>query len=102
MSVTVTLNGEILDGIAAVRMIFEVCGLEAPSVILLKSHEEGEKFLCEIRRNPRWFVMTGDQLLGKTIEMADGSMWMEFSVIGISVRWPANRIATPDGSWSWG
>jgi hypothetical protein len=33
--------------------------------------------------------------------MANGSAYMQLEVMGMKVRWPANRLATPDGRWSY-
>ena len=93
--------GDILDGLAQVRSTFQRHDLKPPTVMLLESHEEGMRFLCEIRQNSRWIAMVGSPELGRVVEMADGSAWMECKVMDIAVRWPANRYAMPDGSWSY-
>lgn len=90
---------DIMDGLAMVRATFLSINMKPPSAILLESHEEGILFLSEIRQVGFWVPSGSD--LGKPVEMADGSMWMEIQVMGIIVRWPANRIAMPDGSWSY-
>jgi hypothetical protein len=91
---------DILDGIAQLRLIFMREQLEPPTVILLKSNEEGHRFLSIMRQSYRWSAIVGSSDLGNVVEMADGSAWMEIKVMDIAVRWPANRIATPDGSWA--
>jgi hypothetical protein len=91
---------DILDGFAQVRATFMRAGLKPPTTMLLESHEEGMRFLGALRQKDIWVTTVGDPNLGKPIEMADGSVWMECQVMGIAVRWPANRWATPDGSWS--
>lgn len=90
---------DIMDGLAMVRATFLSVNMKPPSVILLESHEEGILFLSEIRQVGFWVPSGSD--LGKPVEMADGSVWMEIQVMGIIVRWPANKIAMPDGSWSY-
>jgi hypothetical protein len=75
--------------------------LEPPTVMLLGSHEEGMRFLSNIRQSSTWTAVVGSSDLGCVLEMADGSAWMECKVMGIAVRWPANRIATHDGKWSY-
>lgn len=92
---------DMLDCFARVRTTFIAAGMEPPTVMLLKSHAEGMRFLTEVRQQENWVALVGSHELGKPIEMADGSVWMECQVMGIAVRWPANQHATPDGSWSY-
>ena len=92
---------DILDGLAQIRVTFLLANIKPPTVMLLESHEEGVRFLSEIRQSSQWFAVVGSPNLGRPVEMADGSAWMECEVMGIKVRWPANRIATLDGSWSY-
>ena len=92
---------DILDGLAQVRAAFMREHLKPPTVMLLGSHEEGMRFLSNIRQSVHWAAVVGSSNLGRVVEMADGSAWMECKVMDIAVRWPANRIATPDGGWSY-
>lgn len=92
---------DILDGIARIRIAFKAADLEPPSTILLKSHKDGRRFLSAVRQTSEWSARVGGPVLGRPVEMADGSVWMEVKVMDIAVRWPANRIAMPDGSWSY-
>jgi hypothetical protein len=91
---------DILDGFAQMRETFMRSNLKPPTTMLLESHEEGMRFLGAIRQQDLCVIQIGSDRLGKPIEMSDGSVWMECQVMGIAVRWPANRYATPDGSWS--
>lgn len=91
---------DVLDGLAQVRTTFMRANLKAPTVMLLESHEEGVRFLSEIRQSGHWVAVVGSHDLGRVVEMADGSAWMECKVMDIAVRWPANRIAMPDGRWA--
>lgn len=90
---------DILGAIATIRHAFNAANLEAPTAIFLGSHEEGMRFLSAIRQETYWTVAAGDPSLGRIVEMADGSAWMEAKVMDVSIRWPANRLAMPDGSW---
>lgn len=92
---------DVLDGLAQVRATFMRARLKPPTVMLLESHEEGMRFLSAVRQTDVWTAVIGTPELGRVVEMADGSMWMECKVMDISVRWPANRIAQPDGGWSY-
>lgn len=91
---------DILDGLAQVRLSFMREDLKPPTVMLLESHEEGMRFLSNIRQSSHWTAVVGSPDLGRLVEMADGSAWMECKVMDIAVRWPANKIATPDGRWA--
>lgn len=92
---------DILDCLAQVRISFRQCDMQPPTAILLGSHEEGLRFLNQIRQTNSWTALVGSPDLGRVVEMADGSAWMECKVMDIAVRWPANRLAMPDGSWSY-
>jgi len=95
-----SMSRDVLDGLAQVRATFMRAALKPPTTILLESHQEGMRFLSEIRQTNYWTAVIGSPDFGRVIEMSDGSAWMELKVMGIAVRWPANRIAMPDGSWS--
>jgi hypothetical protein len=92
---------DILDGFAQLHLAFNQANLKSPTVILLGSHDDGIRFLSAIRQSCIWEAIVGSPDLGRVVEMADGSAWMECKVMNISVRWPANKIALPDGSWSY-
>lgn len=89
--------GDIMDALATVRVAFERARLEPPTVLMLGSHDEGMRFLSALRQNVTWSAVVGSEQLGRPVEMADGSMWMEMEVMEMKIRWPANWIATPDG-----
>ena len=88
---------DVLDGLMQVRATFMRANLKPPTVMLLESHEEGMRFLNEIAL----VAAVGSPDLTRVVEMADGSAWMECKVMNIAVRWPANRVARPDGCWSY-
>ena len=88
---------DVLDGLMQVRATFMRANLKPPTVMLLESHEEGMRFLNEISR----VAVVGSPGFTRVVEMADGSAWMECEVMNIAVRWPANRVARPDGCWSY-
>lgn len=92
---------DILDGIAQIRHTFMAIGMQPPTTILLETHEEGMRFISAVRQTSQWVSVIGSSAIGRPVEMADGSAWMEIEVMGIKVRWPANRTATRDGSWAY-
>lgn len=87
---------DIISCISRLRAEFKRAGMEVPSSINLKSHEEGQRLLFSIAQVPL-IVMNGNDI--RIVEMADGSMYREIKVMDIAIRWPANKIATADGSW---
>ena len=95
-------GADIVDAIAKFRVAFLRENMKPPTVIILPDHEEGIRFLIYLRDNSVWSVSIGSPLLGKPIEQADGSVYMEIEIMGMKVRWPANRYAMPDGSWNHG
>ena len=92
---------DIFDGLARVRHTFLRENLEPPTIIILGSHEQGMRFLSNVRQSNNWVAFAGSADLGHPVEMADGSVYMQIEVMGIKVRWPSNKIALPDGSWSY-
>lgn len=91
---------EILKGLDELRRGFLKSGLKAPTVILLESREQGMRFLMTVADVKYWVETGGPRQPAKPVEMADGSVWMECTIMNMVVRWPANTIATPDGSGS--
>ncbi len=92
---------DIVDAIARFRVAFLRENMKPPEVILLADHREGMRLLSYLRDSSTWSVNVGSPLLGKPIEMADGSVYMEIELTGMKVRWPANRYAMSYGSWSY-
>ena len=95
------VNDDVIDAIVKVRHAFLRVNMKPPTVILLESHHEGMRFLSAVRQTTSWSAVVGSPEFGHLIEMADGSAWMELQIADIKIRWPANRIAMPDGSWSY-
>ena len=73
-------------------------GLKPPAALLMASHDDGVRVAMEIAQMNRFISTINDGRLGKPIEMADGSIYMEVEVMGLKIRWAANRLAVPDGS----
>lgn len=92
------MTGDIIDAFALVRHAFRAANLQPPTAIHLASHDEGMRFLRAVAQK-NLMLRPGDPLMGKPIEMADGSVFMEAEVLGMKVRWPANKWAMPDGTW---
>lgn len=90
---------DIVDAIAAFRVAFLQANMKPPEVILLADHREGMYLLSYLRDSCNWTATTDSGMLGKPVEMADGSVYMEIELMGMKVRWPANHYATKDGTW---
>ena len=90
---------DIVDAIASFRVAFLRENLRPPTTILLEDHSEGMRFLSLWHQSSLGLYVVGDSALGKVVENADGSVYMEVEIMGMKVRWPANRYATPDGTW---
>lgn len=93
------MNNDILDGLVRIRHSFLAANLNPPASINLETHEDGMKLLSSVAQSNLIFTPR-DERLGKPVEMADGSIFMECELMGMKVRWPANKFASPDGSWS--
>ncbi len=94
------MSHDIVDAIATFRVAFLRENMKPPTTILLADHDEGMRLISYMRDSANWSYQIGDIGLGKPIEMADGSVYMEMNICGMAVRWPANRYALPDGSWA--
>ena len=95
------MSDDIVDAIARFRVAFLRENMKPPTTILLGSHDEGMRLLSYLRDSSTWSMVVGDPRFGKPVEMADGSVYMEMNIMGMAVRWPANRYALPDGSWAY-
>ena len=96
------MSDDIIDAIAKFRVAFLRENLKPPVAIMLASHDEGMRLVSHLNgmmMKPTYTL--GDRTLGKPVEMADGSIAMELEIMGMKVRWPANRYALPDGSWGY-
>lgn len=80
---------------------FKAAGFDAPDCIILKSHEQGIRMLCELRDQKQMIYHAGDPRMGKIIEHPDGSCWMEAEVYGVKIRWPAVKMALQKGGYVW-
>lgn len=92
---------DIIDGIAQVRDIFMREKLKAPVSIILESNEQGAEFIGAVLRSENWPARVESKYLGRAIEMTDGSIWFEYCINGVAVRWPANRLAKINGNFSY-
>ena len=93
------MSDDIVDAIARFRVAFLRENMKPPTTILLESHDEGMRLVHHLRQMDKFFYVIGDPDLGKPIEMADGSVYMQVEIMGMKVRWPANKYALPDDSW---
>ena len=98
---TLNWSHDIIDAIARFRVAFLRENMKPPTVIILPDHEEGMRLLSYLRDTSTWSVAIGSPLLGIPIESADGTAYMEIDIVGMKVRWPANKYAMPDGSWKY-
>jgi hypothetical protein len=78
---------------------FKAAGFEPPDCIVLKSHEQGIRLLSQLRGIS--YIAGDPRLGGKVIEHPDGSCWMQAEVYGVKVRWPAVKMALPNGGYIW-
>jgi aminoglycoside/choline kinase family phosphotransferase len=80
---------------------FKAAGFAAPDCILLKDHEQGIRMLSELRNMEMMTYRAGDPRMGKVIEHPDGTCWMQAEVYGVKIRWPAVKMALPEGGYVW-
>ena len=92
---------DFFDSLYSIRQNFMAAGLDPPQAIILKSHDDGMKFLSKIRDSGMMLYQIPDRAY-KPGEHPDGSMWMEAEFAGMKIHWPANRYATQAGGYVWG
>jgi hypothetical protein len=94
------MSDDIIDAIARFRVAFLREDFKPPVAIMLASHDEGMRLISYLNGPlAKHTYVLGDRTLGRPVEMADGSVVMEIEIMGMKVRWPANKYALPDGSW---
>jgi hypothetical protein len=94
------MSDDIVDAIARFRVAFLRENMEPPMAIYLSTHKEGMRFLSYMCGSNFWTTMVGDPRLGQPVETADG-IYMEVEIMGMKVRWPAQRIALPSGGFKY-
>lgn len=97
------MSADIFEAFYSLHHAFRAQNMKPPTAINLASPEEGERFLkCVLQSDRfRYFLVAAPRFGRDFVELADGSVYRELDFMGIKVRWPANKRATPDGSWSW-
>ena len=92
---------DFFDSLYMVRTRFMAAGLNPPEAIVLKSHDDGMRFLSAIRDYPG-MIYSMPHPAYSPIEHPDGSIWMQAEFAGMKIHWPANRIATKAGGYIYG
>lgn len=92
--------GDIMEMIHDIRHALLKYGMEPPEVIILKNHDQGMRLLCGISQM-NYLTYGPGQTYGNPIEHPDGSVYMEMQIMGVKIRWPANRIALESGDFKW-
>lgn len=95
------MNDDIIEALYAVSVAFRKCNLEPPAAIILKNHEEGMRLLHSIRDMGNWTYDPRTGAAGKPVEHPDGTIYMSIEVLGMNIRWPANRLAMENGDYLW-
>ncbi len=92
---------DFLDDLSKCLLAFRKHNLSPPASILLSSHDEGMLLLGELIQKSAWSFQVGDERLGEPVLMMDGTYWMEMKLLGVKIRWPANKYENSDGTYSW-
>jgi hypothetical protein len=95
------MNDDIIEALYAVSVAFRKCNLEPPAAIILKNHEEGMRLLHSIWDMGNWTYDPRTGAAGKPVEHPDGTIYMSIEVLGMNIRWPANRLAMENGDYLW-
>lgn len=86
------LFGTILNAFASEDM-------RPPVAVILESPQEGMRVLSALSNLQHMTLSDGAG--AKPVEHPDGSVWMEITVYGIKVRWPAQRYALAPNRYVW-
>ena len=92
---------DIFEVLFDTRAAFIAAGFESPAVITLATHDDGMKLLMTIQQRHQLIITSTSQQYGIPIEGPDGTVWMEIELMGLKIRWPANRMAFQDGRSRW-
>lgn len=92
---------DIIDGLAKLRHEFLALNIKPPAAVLLEDHDEGMKVLHQVHQMNHLVIPLGSERGGKVIEHPDGSVWMEIELFGMKIRWPAMKLAKPEGGYVW-
>ncbi len=95
MTENVELMGGIFDAFLRIRHEFQRAHMKVPSIIILEDHDEGMRLLGVVHKHLLVYMPKPPE----PIHHPDGSVYMEVEVVGIKVRWPANRIALQSGGY---
>lgn len=91
---------DIFEALYRIRTSFLAANLEAPAAIVLKTHDDGMRFLSAVAASGIIYVAPSQHY--KPVEHPDGSIWMEAEFAGMKIHWPANRYATQAGGYVYG
>lgn len=92
---------DIFEALYRIRTSFVAANLSPPSAIVLKTHEDGMRFLSAVR-DSHGMIYTVPSEHYKPVEHPDGSIWMEAEFAGMKIHWPANVYATKAGGYVYG
>lgn len=92
---------DIVDALMRISHEFQMLGLKVPEAILLKDHEQGIRLLGQLHQMHFMVIPAGSERAGKVIEHPDGSVWMQAEVYGMKIKWPAMKLAQPEGGYVW-
>ena len=95
------MSGDVIDALMQVSYAFKKLNMEVPDAILLKSNEQGLRLLSELHQMSYMIIPFDADRGGSVLEHPDGSVWMEVEVYGMKVRWPAKKLALPQGGYRW-
>lgn len=84
------------EAVWATRRAFVRAGLDAPTAIILSNRDDGMALLSSVSND-----LPADTAAPRPVEHPDGSVWMEVTIIGIAVRWPASKKAVQSGGFIW-
>lgn len=95
------MSRDIIDALMRISHEFKSLDMEVPEAILLKNHDQGMRLLGALHQMSYMMIPFDSERGGKAIEHPDGSVWMQAEVYGMKVRWPAKKLARPDGGYVW-
>lgn len=89
------MTGTVCDAVWDACRAFAKVNAKAPDVMIV-DRETGIRLMCEVREQAH-IILPAHERLESVVEHPDGSVWREAEVMGVKVRWPANRLATVSG-----
>ena len=92
---------DILAGIQTLKHALAHENISQPAEIVLKTHEDGEALVHALIRDGLLGMLKHGSSFATIDEFVAGSAWKKINIDGTVIKWPARKLALPNGTWRW-